>query len=131
MNGVADLKQGEIGDRVLSREASEQDRCVDRLIEYLPRRLQTWMRWIRQPSCFWIRMPAGMALICGGLLGFLPVLGFWMLPLALLLLADDIALLRSAGTGFSTGSTGGIRVVFPSPPQFACKHRREMTIDDA
>ena len=30
----------------------------------------------------------------GGLLGFLPVLGFWMLPLGLVLLSLDFALLR-------------------------------------
>jgi hypothetical protein len=43
-------------------------------------------------------MPAGVLLICGGLLGFLPVLGFWMAPLGLLLLAEDVPPLRSAGT---------------------------------
>ena len=113
------MKRGEIGDRVLSREASEQDRRVDRLIEYLPLRLRTWMRWIRQPSCFWIRMPAGMALICGGVLGFLPVLGFWMLPLGLLLLADDIALLRSARTRVLDWIERRYPSCFPSPPSHA------------
>jgi hypothetical protein len=39
-----------------------------------------------------------MLLICGGLLSFLPVLGLWMLPLGLLLLAEDVPPLKSART---------------------------------
>ena len=39
-------------------------------------------------------MPLGILLVLGGLLGFLPVLGFWMVPLGLVLLALDVALLR-------------------------------------
>jgi hypothetical protein len=38
-----------------------------------------------------------MLLICGGLLGFLPILGLWML-LGLLLLAEDVPPLKSART---------------------------------
>ncbi len=36
----------------------------------------------------------GVLLIFGGILGFLPVLGFWMIPLGLALLATDIPPLR-------------------------------------
>jgi hypothetical protein len=39
-----------------------------------------------------------MLLICGGLLGFLPIMGLWMLPLGLLLLAEDVPPLKSART---------------------------------
>jgi hypothetical protein len=35
-----------------------------------------------------------IVLICGGLFGFLPVLGLWMLPLGFLLLAQDLRFLR-------------------------------------
>ena len=35
------------------------------------------------------RMLSGIALILGGILGFLPVLGFWMIPLGLLVLSAD------------------------------------------
>jgi hypothetical protein len=41
-----------------------------------------------------VRLPLGIRLIAAGLLGFLPVLGFWMLPLGLLLLALDLPALR-------------------------------------
>ena len=40
------------------------------------------------------RIPIAVALIAGGLAGFLPVLGLWMLPLGLLLLAVDAPALR-------------------------------------
>ena len=36
------------------------------------------------------RLLLGVALILGGALGFLPVLGFWMIPLGLAALAYDI-----------------------------------------
>ena len=35
------------------------------------------------------RKVAGVLLVIGGLLGFLPVLGYWMLPLGLALLSVD------------------------------------------
>jgi hypothetical protein len=41
-----------------------------------------------------IRIGLGIVLIAGGLLGFLPVLGFWMLPLGLLVLSVDIPIVR-------------------------------------
>lgn len=41
-----------------------------------------------------LRIPLGVLLIAGGLLGFLPVLGFWMLPLGFLLLSIDIPALQ-------------------------------------
>jgi len=40
------------------------------------------------------RLGLGILLVAGGLLGFLPVLGFWMIPLGLLVLSVDIPLVR-------------------------------------
>lgn len=40
------------------------------------------------------RMAIGIALIFCGLLGFLPILGFWMLPLGFLVLSHDLPLAR-------------------------------------
>jgi len=37
----------------------------------------------------WVRIPLGILLVFGGLFGALPVLGFWMLPLGLILLSVD------------------------------------------
>jgi len=41
-----------------------------------------------------LRIPVGVVLVIGGVLSILPVLGLWMLPLGLLLLAVDIPFLR-------------------------------------
>jgi hypothetical protein len=46
--------------------------------------------WVRRPTSRWIRLPLGAVLVFCGLLGFLPILGFWMLPLGLLLIARDV-----------------------------------------
>lgn len=40
------------------------------------------------------RIALGIALLVGGTLGFLPVLGFWMIPLGLTVLAVDSPPLR-------------------------------------
>lgn len=42
----------------------------------------------------WLRKSIGALLVVGGLLGFLPVVGYWMLPLGLALLAVDFPLAR-------------------------------------
>lgn len=36
-----------------------------------------------------VRISIGLLLVVGGLFGFLPVLGFWMIPLGLVILAVD------------------------------------------
>jgi hypothetical protein len=41
-----------------------------------------------------VRIALGILLIAGGLLGFLPVLGFWMVPLGLLVLSVDLPIVR-------------------------------------
>ena len=52
----------------------------------LQRRVTGWPRWAR--------LAAGVLLVLGGLAGVLPVLGFWMLPLGLLILSYDIPVVR-------------------------------------
>lgn len=52
------------------------------------------MSALRRDSWFPIRFPIAIVLIAGGLFSFLPVLGIWMLPLGLLLLAVDLPALR-------------------------------------
>lgn len=41
-----------------------------------------------------IRIGLGILLVAGGLVGFLPVLGFWMVPLGLLVLSVDLPIVR-------------------------------------
>ncbi len=40
------------------------------------------------------RISVGVGLVLGGTLGFLPVLGFWMVPLGLLVLSHDFGRIR-------------------------------------
>ena len=51
-------------------------------------------RRLKLPKSRILRVGLGVALIVGGLLGFLPVLGFWMLPLGLAVLSVDIPWVR-------------------------------------
>ena len=70
------------------------DRRLDRAERFLPGLFADWLTHLRHPSASWVRVPLGVLLVVGGLLGFLPVLGFWMLPLGLALLSLDVAMLR-------------------------------------
>ena len=45
--------------------------------------------WIKHPKWKWLRPPIGVALVILGMFGFLPVLGFWMIPHGLAVLAVD------------------------------------------
>lgn len=47
-------------------------------------------RKIHVPGPPLLRIVVGVAFIFGGVLGFLPVLGFWMLPLGVLVLSVDL-----------------------------------------
>lgn len=79
--------------------ARRRERRVNRLIDLLPLRLQRAVRWLRRPGVRWLRLPAGLLLIVGGLLSILPLLGIWMLPLGLLLLAEDVPMMQRARDG--------------------------------
>jgi hypothetical protein len=46
--------------------------------------------WLLRQIAKALRILLGILLIAGGLLGFLPILGFWMIPLGAVLLARDI-----------------------------------------
>jgi hypothetical protein len=43
-----------------------------------------------------VRQVMGFGLVAGGVFGFLPVLGFWMIPLGVAILSVDNAPLRKA-----------------------------------
>ncbi|QQP88521.1 hypothetical protein IGS68_21160 [Skermanella sp. TT6] len=77
---------------------NSDQRRLDRSFERLQRRLPGWIArpvgGLRKPDARWIRIPTGVLFILGGLVGFLPILGFWMVPLGVLLLALDVPFLR-------------------------------------
>jgi hypothetical protein len=82
--------------RMQAHQPSDHER--ERRIALLARRLPGWMQssvhWLRRPRARWVRIPAGLALIAGGFLAILPIFGLWMLPLGVILLAEDMPPLR-------------------------------------
>jgi hypothetical protein len=60
----------------------------------LPPRLARFVGWLSKPSSRLVRIPLAILLIFGGIFSFLPVLGLWMLPLGLLLFAQDVPMLQ-------------------------------------
>jgi hypothetical protein len=79
---------------VSERDAERLDREFDRISRELPETAGQFLRWLRGSSSRWVRVPVGLLLIAGGVVGFLPVLGFWMIPLGALLLAQDAPFLQ-------------------------------------
>ena len=72
----------------------ELDRIIDRYQQKMPAWMARFVAWIRKPELRMTRIVAGILLVLLGVVGFLPILGFWMVPLGLLLLAQDITFLR-------------------------------------
>ena len=73
------------------RRFQRQFRALERLVPLL----RGPMSRLRRDSWFPVRFPLAVLLTIGGLFWFLPVLGLWMLPAGLLLLAIDLPTLRS------------------------------------
>ena len=78
----------------MNRDVHRLNRQLDRLEQILPSWLHRTLRWLREPKAGWVRIPVGVLLVLGGIFGILPLLGAWMLPLGLILLAQDIPFLR-------------------------------------
>lgn len=79
---------------MINRDEKRLNHQLDRIELILPRPVRRPLSWLREPSSRWIRIPIGILLIVGGVFSLLPLLGLWMLPLGLILLAQDIPFLR-------------------------------------
>jgi hypothetical protein len=86
----------DIGTNMRPSAPGGDDWRLERLIERLPTRVRAAVRFLRRSA--WLRIPVAVLLMGGGLLGFLPIFGFWMLPAGLVLLADDVPPLASLRT---------------------------------
>ena len=97
---LAERPVGPFGPAAVSLAAihSHDDHRLERLIRRLPERRQGAIRWLRSPPARWVRLPLGVLCIFGSFLFILPIFGLWMLPVGLLLLAEDVPLLRRART---------------------------------
>ncbi|TPL75062.1 hypothetical protein [Mesorhizobium sp. B2-3-15] len=58
------------------------------------RKISVFGREFTMPQSRGLRITIGVLLTLGGILGFLPILGFWMVPLGLLVLSYEIAMVR-------------------------------------
>ena len=77
----------------MSRRERRFQRQFDALERLIPGARGPLMR-LRSNRWRLVRLPLAVMLILGGVVSFLPVLGVWMLPLGLLLLAVDLPFLR-------------------------------------
>ncbi|MGD9614380.1 MAG: hypothetical protein AB7H90_03975 [Alphaproteobacteria bacterium] len=84
-------------DRHASRYAHDDHR-MECLICCLPEHRQGPVRWLRSPAARWVRLPLGVLFILGSFLFILPIFGLWMLPVGLLILAEDVWMLRRLRT---------------------------------
>lgn len=76
---------------------SSPDARLDRQFARIGRQVPAaagFLGWIRRPRMHLVRIPLALLLILGGVFSFLPVLGVWMLPLGLGVLAVDLPPLR-------------------------------------
>jgi hypothetical protein len=78
-----------------------------RIEQEVPASVASAMRWLRHPSSRWIRIPAGLLLIVGGVFSILPFLGIWMLPLGLMFIAADIPFLQKPMARFAHACVDG------------------------
>jgi len=73
---------------------AHDDHRLERLIRRLPEHWQPPLCWLRSPAARWVRLPLGVLFILGSPLFILPIFGLWMLPVGLLLLAEEFPALR-------------------------------------
>ena len=59
-----------------------------------PRIIRIFGRQFAMPRSRVLRISIGMLLVLFGLVGFLPVLGFWMIPLGLFVISHEFAMAR-------------------------------------
>ena len=69
---------------------------MDRFQNNIPSWIGLNLKRFRGERAIWVRVPTSVAFIGGGVLGFLPlpIVGIWMLPVGLALLAHDIPTMR-------------------------------------
>jgi membrane-bound ClpP family serine protease len=83
----------------MSKQSSKELNAeLSRLAKQLPDWAGRLVEWLRGPSSAFVRVPLAIVLIVGGFVGFLPILGFWMIPLGLALLAQDVPFLQGPMT---------------------------------
>ena len=78
----------------MSEHKKELDRHFAWFETKLPPRPARFVGWLRKPSSRYAGFRVAVLLMTGGVFSFLPVLGLWMLPLGLVLFAQDVPVLQ-------------------------------------
>lgn len=79
---------------VTDKSEKELEEAYDGLEKEVPDAVANALEWLRDPRSRWIRLPLGIFLILLSSLWFLPVIGLELLPIGLLLIAQDVPFLR-------------------------------------
>lgn len=67
----------------------EAEQYIREKLDRLPPRIARAVHKLRSAQPAWLKLIAAALLMVGGFLWFLPMVGIWMLPLGLLLVADQ------------------------------------------
>ena len=70
------------------------DQAFARLQKMLPDRPSRALGWLHNPPSRYVRLPLGLTLILLSPFSFLPIIGIEFLPIGLLLIAQDVPVLR-------------------------------------
>jgi hypothetical protein len=73
----------------------ELDVAFEKFERETPDFLTRAILWLRRPNARKVRLPLGLLFIVAGCLWFLPLVGIEMLPIGLLLIAQDVPFLRA------------------------------------
>jgi hypothetical protein len=79
----------------MTADHKEINRYFEIINRRVPDRVARYIQWLRKPSSKAARLAVASLMILGGVFSFLPFLGIWMLPLGLLLIAQDVPFLRA------------------------------------
>lgn len=78
-----------------AKKGGPLDEAFERLEKMLPGWPARALRWLQGPNSRFVRIPLGILCIIASAFWFLPVLGIWLLPIGLLLIAQDVPFLRA------------------------------------
>lgn len=93
------------------RDRETFEAAYDELLAELPEPVARALARLRAPGMRWVRVGFGVLFIVGGALSFLPVLGIELLPLGVLLLAQDAEFLHRPVAAATLWMVGRVRAI--------------------
>jgi hypothetical protein len=77
-----------------SKREDELEKAFDKLERETPDFVTRAISWLHRPEARSVRLPVGIVCIVASFFWFLPVIGIELLPIGLLLIAQDVPVLR-------------------------------------